>query len=95
MLIRPTSEEDQLQKLATLNDDCLRPEFLTLVKELRTKIFGQIKRKMFKGRPCSPLMFIEMCQYFCDAVNKGDLPEISSNWDLVCKAEAQRIFSFC
>jgi hypothetical protein len=32
MLIRPTSEEDQLQKLATLKDESLRPEFLVLVK---------------------------------------------------------------
>ena len=40
-------------------------------------------------------MFIEMCQYFCDAINKGDLPEIESNWDLVCKAEASRITRQC
>lgn len=40
-------------------------------------------------------MFIDMCEYFCEAINKGDLPEISNNWDVVCKAEAQRIFSYC
>jgi hypothetical protein len=61
MLIRPTSEESKLQKLATLKDSDLRPEFLQLVGELKTKVFSQVKRKMFKGRPCSPVMFIEMC----------------------------------
>jgi hypothetical protein len=93
MLIRPTT--DELQKLASLKDTELRPEFLQLVRELRSKIFSQVKRKMFKGKPCSPLMFIEMCQYFCDSINRGDLPEIESNWDLVCKAEAKRVSSHC
>lgn len=76
MLIRPTKEEKDLQKLSELKDSDLRPEFLTMVAELKTKMFSQIKRKTFKGKPCSPSMFIEMCQYFCDAINRGDLPEI-------------------
>lgn len=66
-----------------------------MVADLKTKMFGQIRRKTFKGKPCSPSMFIEMCQYFCDAINRGDLPEIESNWDLVCKAEASRITRQC
>lgn len=95
MLIRPTNEESKLQRLASLKDSDLRPEFLQLVGDLRTKVFSQVKRKMFKGKACSPVMFIEMCQFFCDAINRGDLPEIESNWDLVCKAEANRVSKHC
>lgn len=35
-----------------------------------------MKKKMFKGKPCSPSMFVELCQYFCDSINQGGLPEI-------------------
>ncbi len=36
-------------------------------------------------------MLIEMCNFFCEAINQGELPEIENSWDQVCKAEAQRI----
>ncbi len=69
----------------------MRPRFIELVSELRGKVLKDIKKKTFKGKPCSPSMFIELCQYFCDSINKGGLPEIQSNWELVCKAETARI----
>jgi hypothetical protein len=52
----------------------MRPKFLELISELRSKVTKDIKKKTFKGRPCSPTMFIELCQYFCDSINKGGLP---------------------
>jgi len=50
---------------------------------------------MFKGKPCSPAMFVELCQYFCSSINEGGLPEIENNWDLVCRAESNRIEKRC
>lgn len=77
--------------MAKVREDDLRPKFKELVQELRRKVFYQAKAKLFKGKPCSPAMFIELCQHFCDSINKGGLPEIESNWDLVCKAEVARV----
>jgi hypothetical protein len=91
MLIRPVDDEKKLQNMAKVKDSEMRPKFLELITELRSKVLTDIKKKTFKGKPCSPTMFIELCQYFCDSINKGGLPEIESNWELVCRAESSRI----
>lgn len=74
MLIRPVDDEQKLQNMANISDSEIRPEFLHLIKQLRTKIMLNIKKKTFKGKPCSPAMFIELCQYFCTSINTGGLP---------------------
>lgn len=91
MLIRPVDDEKKLQDMSKVRDSEMRPRFLELVSELRGKVLKDIKKKTFKGKSCSPTMFIELCQYFCDSINKGGLPEIENNWELVCKAESARI----
>lgn len=90
-LVRPVDDESKLQDMSRLKDTELRPKFLELIKDLRSKVFYQAKRKTFKGKPCSPAMFIELCQHFCTAINNGGLPEIESNWDMICKSESARI----
>lgn len=74
MLIRPVDDEKKLQNMAAVKDSEMRPRFLELITELRGKVLKDIKKKTFKGKPCSPAMFIELCQYFCDSINKGGLP---------------------
>lgn len=73
-LIRPVDDDEKLQNMAKCSDADLRPKFVELIKDLRTKVFRQVKRKTFKGRPCSPAIFIELCQHFCTAINNGGLP---------------------
>lgn len=60
--------------MSKLKDDELRPKFLDLIGQLRSKIMCNIKKKMFKGKPCSPAMFVELCQFFCQSINQGGLP---------------------
>jgi hypothetical protein len=91
LLIRPVDDEKKLQNMAQVKDSELRPKFLELINQLRTKVMRSVKKKMFKGKPCSPAMFVELCQYFCNSINQGGLPEIENNWDLVCRAESNRI----
>ena len=76
MLVRPVDDEAKLQNMAKLKDTELRPKFLELVGQLRGKVLNNVKKKLFKGKPCSPSMFVELCQYFCDSINNGGLPEI-------------------
>lgn len=95
MLIRPVDDESKLQNMATVKDHELRPKFVELIGQLRSKILLNMKKKLFKGKPCSPAMFVELCQQFCTSINQGGLPEIESNWDLVCRAESSRIEKRC
>lgn len=62
--------------MSAVKDNELRPRFLELIGQLRSKVLCNIKKKMFKGKPCSPAMFVELCQYFCTSINQGGLPEI-------------------
>jgi hypothetical protein len=95
MLIRPVDDERKLQNMSQAKDSEIRPRFLELIRELRSKVFQGIKKKTFKGKPCSPAMFVSLCQHFCDSINKGGLPEIENNWDLVCRSESNRIEKRC
>jgi hypothetical protein len=81
--------------MSLVKDSEIRPRFLELIRELRSKVFQGIKKKTFKGKPCSPAMFVSLCQHFCDSINKGGLPEIENNWDLVCRSESNRIEKRC
>lgn len=74
LLIRPVDDESKLQNMAKLKDTELRPQFLDLIGQLKTRVQCNIKKKMFKGKPCSPAMFVELCQYFCTSINQGGLP---------------------
>lgn len=74
MLIRPVDDETKLQNMAKLQDHELRPQFLEKIATFRTKVMHGMKKKMFKGKPCSPAMFVELCQHFCHSVNTGGLP---------------------
>jgi hypothetical protein len=44
--------------MSKVKDSEMRPRFLELIKELRSKVMVDIKKKTFKGKPCSPTMFI-------------------------------------
>ena len=58
MLIRPVDDERKLQNMSQVKDAEIRPRFLELIRDLRSKVFQGIKKKTFKGKPCSPAMFV-------------------------------------
>jgi hypothetical protein len=57
-LIRPVDDEKKLQNMALVKDNELRPKFIELIQQLRGKVMNNIKKKMFKGKACSPAMFV-------------------------------------
>ena len=57
LLIRPVDDENKLQNMSKVKDSELRPKFIDFIGQLRTKLLGNMKKKMFKGKPCSPAMF--------------------------------------
>jgi len=44
--------------MALVKDNELRPKFIELIQQLRGKVMNNIKKKMFKGKACSPAMFV-------------------------------------
>ena len=49
-MIRPLTKEDQLQNLAEMPLDQLRPEFVEQVDSLRRRVIKRIKPKQMYGR---------------------------------------------
>jgi Guanylate-binding protein, N-terminal domain len=49
-MIRPLTNEDNLQNLANMDLDELRPEFIEQVMSLRRKVMNRVKPKMLNGK---------------------------------------------
>jgi len=59
-LVRPVEDERQLQSLASLPSEALRPEFLEQISQLRGKVFKKAKAKTLRGQLVSGSMLIEL-----------------------------------
>jgi hypothetical protein len=79
-MVRPTEEEKDLQNVQNLEDSQLRPEFTTQMELLRNKVFKRIKPKCLHGKSLTGVMFIELCQSYVEAINKGSVPNIENAW---------------
>lgn len=86
-MIRPLTREDQLQNLAEMDLDTLRPEFVEQVHTLRRKVINRIKPKTINGRKLNGLMLFNLAQSYVDAINRGAVPSIESSWSYICKNE--------
>lgn len=100
-LVRPCTNESQLQNLDSLPDRALRPEFVAQAAELNTKIFEEAVRRPMRvnGQNISGAMIAMLCASYVTAVNEGRLPDIKDAWTYVCEAqraqlEAQAVLSF-
>jgi hypothetical protein len=83
-MVRPTEEEKDLQLLQTANDDKLRPEFVEQMLSLRQRIFKRAKPKALNGKFITGELFLELCQSYTQAINKGSVPCIESAWTYLC-----------
>lgn len=59
-IIRPLTNEDQLQRLAELDFSELRPEFVAQVGQLRSKVFDNLKPKQMNGVNLDGSMLAEL-----------------------------------
>lgn len=83
-MVRPTEEEKDLQTLQKMDDDKLRPEFIEQMTALRSRIFKRVKPKLLNGKYITGEMFLELCQAYVTAINKGSVPCIESAWTYLC-----------
>ena len=59
-LIRPLTDEDQLQNLANIPFEELRPEFVESVYKLRKKVLNSVRPKSLKGIDLNGEMFVNI-----------------------------------
>ena len=86
-MVRPLTKEDQLQNLAEMPLENLRPEFREQVFNLRRRVVNKIKPKTLRGRKLNGEMLFNLAKSYADAINKGAVPSIETSWSYICKNE--------
>lgn len=89
-MVRPTESEKDLQRMDTLENAELRPEFVQQMDKTRSKIFKKVKPKNLFGQDLTPSMFLDLCKSYIEAVNGGSVPMIENSWTYVIKQEADK-----
>ena len=90
-MVRPVESESELQKLMTLSDNKIRPEFLKQCEMLRNKIYMKIKPKTFNGKILSGQMLINLLKSIIEAINEGAIPVIENSWKYIINNECLKI----
>ncbi|KAK1364872.1 Guanylate-binding protein like [Heracleum sosnowskyi] len=91
-LVRPSNNENDLQKLDQLPLHKLRPEFRSGLDAFTTFIFERARPKQIGGTVMTGPIFARITQSYLDALNNGVVPTITSSWQSVEEAECQRAY---
>lgn len=88
-MVRPCTNETQLQTLDQLPNKSLRPEFVHQAVELRERIFKEASTRPFRvnGVELNGAMLASMCAQYVQAMNEGCVPVIQDAWSYVCDAQ--------
>lgn len=89
-MIRPLTKEEQLQNLADIPLENLRPEFVEQVHTLRRKVLNRIKAKQINSKPLNGEMLYNLAKSYVESINSGAVPSIESSWSYICKNECQK-----
>ncbi|XP_073287584.1 uncharacterized protein [Primulina huaijiensis] len=91
-LVRPLSNENDLQRLDQIALDKLRPEFRSGLDALTRFVFERTRPKQVGAMVMTGPIFARIIQSFLDALNNGAVPTITSSWQSVEEAECQRAY---
>lgn len=89
-MIRPLTNEEDLQNLANMDLDELRADFVEQVMQLRRKVINRIKPKMMNGKKLTGSMMATMASAYVVAINNGAIPNIENAWNYICKNECSK-----
>lgn len=92
-LVRPVSDEQQLQNLAGLVDSQLRPEYRAQVNDLKDFIYEKCVPKKLHGENLNGPMLLELTRSYVNAINSGAVLTISTAWENVVHQENQKALS--
>jgi len=90
--VRPANDENELRRLATLNNNQIRPEFLKQVHSLRDKVISKATAKQLKGVNLNMRMYFAMVNKYVEAINQGSVPNISTAWDHLVENECREAY---
>lgn len=91
-MIRPLTNEDNLQNLEEMDLSEMRADFVEQVIDLRRKVLGRVKIKCLKERALSGEMLVALSTTYVDSINEGAVPNIESAWTYICQNECQKAF---
>ena len=91
-MIRPLTNEGQLQNLEDLPLEKLRPEFLDQILNLKKKILGRVKVKSLNGKALNKKMYLNLIKNLIGAMNSGNVPNIENTWMSMCRVESYKAF---
>ncbi|KAL6546567.1 hypothetical protein OROMI_022288 [Orobanche minor] len=91
-LVRPLSNENDLQRLDQIPLDKLRPEFRSGLDSLTRFVFERTRPKQMGATVMTGPILARITQSFLDAINNGAVPTITSSWQSVEEAECQRAY---
>jgi Guanylate-binding protein, C-terminal domain len=86
-MVRPLANEKQLQNLARLTLDRLRPEFVQQVSAIRQRILFEMKPKELNGRCLTGAMIAKLAGQYVEAIKSGHVPNIENAWSYISKQE--------
>jgi hypothetical protein len=86
-MIRPLTNEANLQNLAHMPLSELRPDFVSQISQLRSKVLHRVKPKCLNGKHLTGSMLATLAESYVHAINKGAVPSIESAWTYICKQE--------
>ena len=91
-MVRPLTNENQLQSLEDLPPEKLRHEFLEQIIGLRKKVLGRVKVKTMNGKALNCDMYLNLIKGLISALNSGNVPNIENTWLSMCKVESYKAF---
>jgi hypothetical protein len=89
-LVRPVEDESLLQTLDSVAVAQLRPEFVSAMRALRSRILGQAPVKTLHGRELDGPALISLAESYSHAINSGSVPNIGEAWDALCLTQNER-----
>ena len=94
-LVRPVSDEEQLQSLQTMDTQnltqMLRPEFQQGLRQ----IVDCIVHTEPQQEALTPDLFCDMLQQLITAINEDRIPKLEDSWSLVCQARNADLLLRC
>lgn len=85
-MVRPTEAEKDLQKLDTIDNSLLRPQFVNQVKFIRNKVYTNVRPKKINGQSLNGNLLVTLCKGYMETINKGHVPNVENAWFYVCRS---------
>ena len=88
-MVRPLTNEENLQNLNTMDIKKLRPEFYQQVMNLRNKLLSKMRPKTMNGKNLNGEMLCVLMDSYLKAINEGSVPNIENAWTYLCQAQCE------